>query len=58
MNSKGELPPNRDIWQFNMQFNLAEDMYSNDSVELLRLAGFDFAKHQVLREILRLLLKF
>jgi CCR4-NOT transcription complex subunit 7/8 len=47
MNEKGELPPNRDIWQFNMHFNLGEDMYSDNSVQLLKEAGFDFTKHQV-----------
>lgn len=46
MNEKGELPPNRDIWQFNLHFNPSEDMFSAESLELLRLAGFDFTKHQ------------
>jgi hypothetical protein len=47
MNDKGELPPNRDIWQFNLHFSLDEDMFSQESVELLKLAGFDFNKHKV-----------
>lgn len=45
VNEKGELPPDRDVWQFNMHFNLAEDMFSQDSVDLLKSSGFDFFKH-------------
>uniref|UniRef100_A0A914M2Q6 poly(A)-specific ribonuclease n=1 Tax=Meloidogyne incognita TaxID=6306 RepID=A0A914M2Q6_MELIC len=46
MNEKGDLTPNRDIWQFNLHFSVAEDMGSADSVELLREAGFNFSRHQ------------
>ena len=49
MNEKGELPPNRDIWQFNLHFSLADDMFSAESVDLLKIAGFDFNRHQVNR---------
>ncbi|CAL2036709.1 CBN-CCF-1 protein [Caenorhabditis brenneri] len=42
VNEKGELPPTRDVWQFNFNFSFAEDMFSHDSVEMLRVAGIDF----------------
>lgn len=48
VNKEGCLPPNHDIWQFNFHFNLNDDMFSNESIELLRSAGFDFNKHLVL----------
>lgn len=44
---EGRLPPNNDVWQFNFHFSLADDMYSTDSIDLLRTSGFDFNKHQV-----------
>ena len=32
------------IWQFNFrEFNLKEDMYARDSIELLKQSGIDFA---------------
>lgn len=46
VNEKGELPPTNDIWQFNFQFSLNDDMYSVDSVDLLRGAGIDFNRLQ------------
>ncbi|CAO4369690.1 hypothetical protein L5515_003989 [Caenorhabditis briggsae] len=42
VNDKGELPPTGDVWQFNFNFSFAEDMFSHDSVEMLRQAGIDF----------------
>ncbi|KAF3786650.1 putative CCR4-associated factor 1-like protein 7 [Nymphaea thermarum] len=34
------------IWQFNFrEFNVAEDVYANDSIELLRQSGIDFKKN-------------
>ncbi|CAJ0937350.1 unnamed protein product, partial [Mesorhabditis belari] len=42
VNEKGDLPPGGDVWQFNFQFSLDDDMYSVDSVEMLRTAGIDF----------------
>jgi len=32
-------------WQFNFAFNIKEDMYAEDSVELLRNSGINFEKH-------------
>lgn len=47
VNGEGQLPPGGDIWQFNFHFSLTDDMYSMESVDLLKTAGFDFSKHQV-----------
>ncbi|XP_052183920.1 probable CCR4-associated factor 1 homolog 7 [Diospyros lotus] len=34
------------IWQFNFrEFNVNEDVYANDSIELLRQSGIDFNRH-------------
>ncbi|KAB2077875.1 hypothetical protein E1A91_A06G123300v1 [Gossypium mustelinum] len=34
------------IWQFNFcEFNVDEDVFANDSIELLRQSGIDFKKH-------------
>lgn len=33
------------VWQFNFKFSLGEDMYAQDSIEVLKQAGIDFAKH-------------
>ncbi|XP_066908536.1 CCR4-NOT transcription complex subunit 7 isoform X3 [Halyomorpha halys] len=33
-------------WQFNFKFNLAEDMYAQDSIDLLQNSGIQFKKHE------------
>ena len=35
-------------WSFNFQFSLDEEMYAEGSIEMLKKAGLDFAKHQEL----------
>uniref|UniRef100_A0A914PCN6 poly(A)-specific ribonuclease n=1 Tax=Panagrolaimus davidi TaxID=227884 RepID=A0A914PCN6_9BILA len=45
-NAKGELPPGGDIWQFNFEFSMDEDMYAMESIELLKRSGIDFDRHQ------------
>jgi hypothetical protein len=32
-------------WQFNFQFSLEDDIYAEDSIELLTKAGIDFKQH-------------
>lgn len=34
------------VWQFNFKFSLSEDMYAQDSIEILKQAGIDFATHE------------
>jgi len=46
MDADGNLPPTGDVWQFNFDFNLHDDPYSTESIELLRNAGFDFDRHK------------
>ena len=46
-NSRGELPPGGDIWQFNFHFSVSEDMYAVESVDLLKKSGIDFERHRV-----------
>lgn len=33
-------------WQFNFKFNLSEDMYAQDSIDLLQNSGIQFKKHE------------
>ncbi|KAK9493468.1 ribonuclease H-like domain-containing protein [Lipomyces doorenjongii] len=33
-------------WQFNFKFNLSEEMYSSDSIDILTKSGVDFKKHE------------
>jgi len=42
----GNLAPEPCTWQFNFRFDLNEDMYTPDAIELLRLANVDFARHE------------
>ncbi|VDO07031.1 unnamed protein product [Haemonchus placei] len=46
VDEKGDLPPTGDVWQFNFHFSLSDDMYSQESVEMLRAAGIDFTRLQ------------
>ncbi|XP_067899724.1 CCR4-NOT transcription complex subunit 7-like isoform X3 [Heterodontus francisci] len=46
MNEKNQYPPGTSTWQFNFKFNLTEDMYSQDSIDLLRTSGLQFKKHE------------
>ncbi|MEN2496618.1 MAG: CCR4-NOT transcription complex subunit 8 [Marteilia pararefringens] len=38
--------PDIHTWQFNFKFKINEDMYAQDSIELLKNAGIKFAQHQ------------
>ncbi|KAI8580055.1 hypothetical protein K450DRAFT_239155 [Umbelopsis ramanniana AG] len=42
----GNLPENACTWQFNFRFNLSDDMYAQDSIDLLTKSGIDFQKHK------------
>ncbi|EGF79089.1 hypothetical protein BATDEDRAFT_90073 [Batrachochytrium dendrobatidis JAM81] len=44
--SHGNLPPGRTTWQFNFKFSLSDDMYAQDSIDLLTKSGIDFKKHE------------
>lgn len=41
----GNIPPGPSTWQFNFKFSLDEDMYAQDSIDLLRNSGIEFSKH-------------
>lgn len=41
-NAEGVTPDGICTWQFNFKFNLSEDMYAEDSVELLQNSGIQF----------------
>ena len=47
LDEKGQLPDTGiTTWQFNFKFNLTEDMYAEDSVDLLQNSGIQFEKHE------------
>lgn len=43
----GNLPNDVCCWQFNFKFNLEEDTYAQESIDLLTNSGIDFAQHQL-----------
>jgi len=45
-NEKGEQPQGCCTWQFNFRFNLGEDMYAQDSIDLLMGSGIQFKGHE------------
>eukprot|EP00842_Homolaphlyctis_polyrhiza_P004702 jgi/Hompol1/5232/HPOL_004262-RA len=44
--ASGNLPPGRCTWQFNFKFCLNDDMYAQDSIDLLTKSGIDFKRHE------------
>jgi len=44
-NKEGKMPEGTCTWQFNFKFNLSEDMYAEESVELLKNSGIQFDRH-------------
>jgi len=42
----GNIPPTICTWQFNFKFNLSEDMYAQDSIDLLIRSGIEFSKNE------------
>lgn len=45
-NEDGTVMDQVPVWQFNFKFSLEEDMYAQDSIEILKQAGIDFAQHE------------
>ncbi|XP_014355608.2 CCR4-NOT transcription complex subunit 7 [Papilio machaon] len=46
MDENGRTPPGCTTWQFNFKFNLQEDMYAQDSIDLLQNSGLQFREHE------------
>ena len=46
LNKDGEMPEGVCSWQFNFKFNLSEDMYAEESVDLLLNSGLKFDRHE------------
>jgi len=44
--AKGEQPPDGSTWQFNFKFNMSEDMFAQDSIDLLVGSGIQFKAHE------------
>lgn len=44
--AEGNSPPDCPTWQLNFKFSLNDDMYAEDSIELLKQSGIDFSKHE------------
>ncbi|KAK8864642.1 hypothetical protein IAR55_001892 [Kwoniella newhampshirensis] len=42
----GNSPPDVSTWQFNFTFNLSEDMFAPDSIDLLKNSGIDFKRFE------------
>eukprot|EP00611_Tribonema_gayanum_P022130 TRINITY_DN438_c0_g1_i2.p1 TRINITY_DN438_c0_g1~~TRINITY_DN438_c0_g1_i2.p1 ORF type:complete len:362 (-),score=122.75 TRINITY_DN438_c0_g1_i2:135-1220(-) len=45
-NEKGEFAEGCCCWQFNFKFSLGEDMYAQDSIDLLKQSGINFDQHE------------
>jgi CCR4-NOT transcription complex subunit 7/8 len=41
----GNSPKGAGVWQFHFKFDLADEMYAQESIDLLKRAGIDFKKH-------------
>lgn len=46
LDENGQTPPMYSTWQFNFKFNLTEDMYAQDSIDLLTNSGIQFKDHE------------
>jgi len=45
--NNGNSPPECSTWQFNFKMSLTEDMYAQDSIDLLTRSGIDFNNNEV-----------
>lgn len=46
LDEHGKPRPGISTWQFNFKFNLAEDMFAQESIELLQNSGIQFKRHE------------
>ncbi|KAJ1959770.1 CCR4-NOT core DEDD RNase subunit [Dipsacomyces acuminosporus] len=46
MDESGNPPPGVCSWQFNFKFSLTNDMYAQESIDLLTKSGIDFLKNE------------
>ena len=46
LDASGQPRPGISTWQFNFRFNLNEDMFAQDSIELLQNSGIQFKRHE------------
>ena len=46
--AEGNMPTPINTWQFNLEFNLKKDKFSLDSITILKEAGIDFDKLEVI----------
>ncbi|XP_052795376.1 CCR4-NOT transcription complex subunit 7-like [Mya arenaria] len=46
MDEHGNTPKPISTWQFNFNFDLNEDMYAQESIDLLQKSGIQFKKHE------------
>lgn len=46
LDENGKTSQGHSTWQFNFKFNLSEDMFAQDSIELLQNSGIQFKKHE------------
>lgn len=46
-NPEGVKPQPVNTWQFNLEFSLSKNKYSNDSINILKEAGIDFDQLEV-----------
>jgi CCR4-NOT transcription complex subunit 7/8 len=43
----GNFPPGASTWQFHFKFSLSDDMYAQESIDLLSRSGLDFKRHEL-----------
>jgi len=46
LDKEGKPRPDVSTWQFNFKFNISEDMFAQDSIDLLTNSGIQFKKHE------------
>lgn len=46
LDARGQTPSGISTWQFNFKFNLNQDMFAQDSIDLLQNSGIQFKKHE------------